>query len=262
MRTILYVDGFNLYYGCLKGTPHKWLDLGRLAVELFPAPNTITAIKYFTARVSGATDPDAPRRQATYLKALRTIAPVEIYFGNFLPKPLWRPLLNLPVAGRNIMCAKPVAIEAGTHVVDGGRPQVIPVGSYPAPGANRAKGKRKAPKPQPHAQAMVVEVHSMEEKGSDVNLAVHLLNDAWLDKFDVAAVLSNDTDLITPVEMVTQERGKQVCLVSTHRHWPAPPTLAAVSTSVLHIRSNMLATSQFNSPLQTPDGPIEKPLTW
>ena len=32
MRTTnVYVDGFNLYYGCLKGTPHKWLDLDALA---------------------------------------------------------------------------------------------------------------------------------------------------------------------------------------------------------------------------------------
>ena len=26
-RTRVYIDGYNLYYGCLKGTPHKWLDL-------------------------------------------------------------------------------------------------------------------------------------------------------------------------------------------------------------------------------------------
>ena len=25
MKTIVYVDGFNLYYGAVKGTPHKWL---------------------------------------------------------------------------------------------------------------------------------------------------------------------------------------------------------------------------------------------
>ena len=24
IRTIAYVDGFNLYYGSLKNTPHKW----------------------------------------------------------------------------------------------------------------------------------------------------------------------------------------------------------------------------------------------
>lgn len=27
LRTRVYVDGFNLYYGCLKGTPWKWLNL-------------------------------------------------------------------------------------------------------------------------------------------------------------------------------------------------------------------------------------------
>ena len=26
MRAFVYVDGFNLYYGALKGTPWKWLD--------------------------------------------------------------------------------------------------------------------------------------------------------------------------------------------------------------------------------------------
>ena len=27
MRTRVYIDGYNLYYGCLKGTAFKWLDL-------------------------------------------------------------------------------------------------------------------------------------------------------------------------------------------------------------------------------------------
>ena len=27
MKTYMYVDAFNLYFGCVKGTPHKWLDL-------------------------------------------------------------------------------------------------------------------------------------------------------------------------------------------------------------------------------------------
>ena len=40
-----------------------------------------------------------------------------------------------------------------------------------------------------------VEVIKTEEKGSDVNLAVHLLNDAWLDRYECAVVVSNDSDL-------------------------------------------------------------------
>jgi len=27
LKTRIYIDGYNLYYGCLKGTPYKWLDL-------------------------------------------------------------------------------------------------------------------------------------------------------------------------------------------------------------------------------------------
>lgn len=37
MLTNVYVDGFNLYYGCLKGTPYKWLDLGALFQALLPS---------------------------------------------------------------------------------------------------------------------------------------------------------------------------------------------------------------------------------
>ena len=31
MQTRVYVDGFNLYYGALKGTKFKWLNLVELA---------------------------------------------------------------------------------------------------------------------------------------------------------------------------------------------------------------------------------------
>ena len=32
----LYVDGFNLYYRAVRGTPFKWLDLRKLGEALFP----------------------------------------------------------------------------------------------------------------------------------------------------------------------------------------------------------------------------------
>ena len=34
-----------------------------------------------------------------------------------------------------------------------------------------------------------------EEKGSDVNLAVHLLNDGWMNACDCAVVFTNDSDI-------------------------------------------------------------------
>ena len=45
----------------------------------------------------------------------------------------------------------------------------------------------------------------MEEKGSDVNLAAYLLNDAWMNLFEAAVVVSNDTD--GDVEGYRHERG-------------------------------------------------------
>jgi hypothetical protein len=37
MKTNVYVDGFNRFYGALKGTRHKWLDLATLSARLFPS---------------------------------------------------------------------------------------------------------------------------------------------------------------------------------------------------------------------------------
>jgi hypothetical protein len=48
-RTIVYVDGFNLYYRCLRGTPHKWLDLLALSRSILRPSNDIVRIRYFTA---------------------------------------------------------------------------------------------------------------------------------------------------------------------------------------------------------------------
>ena len=85
MRTTIYVDGFNFYYRALKGTPHKWLNLDTLFQLLLRPPHAITAINYFTARVSARpNDPGQPVRQDMYLRALRTVPTISIIFGTFL----------------------------------------------------------------------------------------------------------------------------------------------------------------------------------
>ena len=91
LRTAVYVDGFNLYYRALKGTQYKWLDLKALAEHCLEPKNEITLLKYFTARVSGQRDPDQPRRQQIYLKALQTIPGLSIHLGRFLAKTKTRP---------------------------------------------------------------------------------------------------------------------------------------------------------------------------
>ena len=51
MKAIVYIDGYNLYYGLLKGTPYKWLDLWALARALLKEDIELLAVKYFTAPV-------------------------------------------------------------------------------------------------------------------------------------------------------------------------------------------------------------------
>lgn len=94
MKTFVYVDAFNLYFGCVKDTPYKWLDMARLCALMLPK-HEIERIKYFTARISSrANDPEAPRRQETYLRALRTIPNLEIFYGHFLTHPVLMRLAN------------------------------------------------------------------------------------------------------------------------------------------------------------------------
>ena len=94
LKTIVYVDGFNFYYGALRNTPYKWLDLCALFKKVLPAGYTLEKVKYFTARLSALpNDPDAPKRQDVYLRALRAHCKggIEIYEGNFQLKTLWLP---------------------------------------------------------------------------------------------------------------------------------------------------------------------------
>ncbi len=91
MTTKVYVDGFKLYYGCLRGTNHKWLDLEALSRNLLPT-ETLATINYFTARVRGKNDLDAPVNQQTYPRALATTPVVRVHFRSFLTDKVWMPL--------------------------------------------------------------------------------------------------------------------------------------------------------------------------
>ena len=92
-RTAVYIDGFNLYYGALKGTPYKWLDLDRYFRLLRPNDD-LQCIRYFTAMVNGPTKPN----QETYLRALATTPMVTAILGKFKPRgtPQNRPVGDTP----------------------------------------------------------------------------------------------------------------------------------------------------------------------
>jgi len=92
MRTVVYVDGFNLYYRALRKSRHKWLNLQALCEAALPEKCAIAAIHYYTARVSGGRNPASPRDQNTYLKALATLPNLHVHFGNFQVTTTWMPL--------------------------------------------------------------------------------------------------------------------------------------------------------------------------
>lgn len=90
----IYVDGMNLYYGCLKGTGYKWLDLNALFETLLPNYD-INRIRYFTARISARPDnPGTAQRQDAYIRALRTLPNVSLHLGKFLVSTVRMPLAN------------------------------------------------------------------------------------------------------------------------------------------------------------------------
>lgn len=82
-RTNVYIDGFNLFYGALKGSRYKWLDLDVLCRHLLPK-DSVHRIRYFTAKVTGRPgDPQLPVRQQTYLRALGALPAVSVHLGVF-----------------------------------------------------------------------------------------------------------------------------------------------------------------------------------
>ena len=225
MRTNVYVDGFNLYYGCLKGTPHKWLNLETLFDQVLPK-NEVRNIHYFTARVEARpNDMDVAIRQATYLRALATLPRVHIHFGNFLSSAVRAPVLQCGADGKPIR-------ENGRLVV-----------------------KRK------ESGAVAMEwVHKTEEKGSDVNLAAYLLRDALQQTSPCAVVVSNDSDLLTPMRMAQADGGITVGLIP-----PRPQGSTELKRLVdfkRDIRPHHLASSQFADVLQDRAGTITKPRQW
>jgi len=76
-RTVVYVAGFNFYYGALKGTPWKWLDPLALFQRTLAPENEIVKIRYFTARVQDTpSDPEVSTRQDTYIRAVTEHCPL------------------------------------------------------------------------------------------------------------------------------------------------------------------------------------------
>lgn len=100
MRTIVYVDGFNLFYGLLRGTSWMWLDLEKLVKSLLTPRYDVVAIKYFTARVKSESNVYfTPHDQDCYLCALKANRLIQIIEGSYKRFRLKAPFVKEPCLG-------------------------------------------------------------------------------------------------------------------------------------------------------------------
>lgn len=227
MKTFVYVDGFNLYYA-IRRTPYKWLELAALCRRILPS-HDIARIKYFTARVHPRPqDPGQGIRQASYLRALQTIPNLEIHEGHFVSHRKWSTLA--PAEAEQTSLAR---------MANDGTWEFLPVPE----GANRAY------------------VWRTDEKGSDVNLASHLLRDGFRHEYELAVVISNDSDLAGPIRMVRQELDVPVGVLNPHTRYPSGE-LHEVAAFQLPIWPRSLKACQFPSHLQDAIGTFHKPPEW
>jgi hypothetical protein len=240
----VYIDGFNLYYGAraIMGGPGqpgwRWLDLRRFAGQLAARRvgwrgAMMTRVIFCTARIDGGTNPTGAHDQEIYLRTLRAAGAVDVVeMGHYVHRVAVGPLA---VPGRH---GRPVIVTATPPV------RVQAAGGQPVTDAR-----------------FMVSVARREEKGSDVNVASHLLLDLLHQRINAAIVISNDSDLAFPLARAREL--VPVCLVN-----PTPNYLAGALRDHPNrgvgghwwysLRPTDLTTAQL--PLMV--GGIEKPAGW
>jgi 6-hydroxy-3-succinoylpyridine 3-monooxygenase len=201
-RSIIYIDGFNLYYGALRGGFGKWLNLQTL-FGLIRQDDDIQHIRYFTAR-TGSTD------QQAYLSALETLPLVSIEYGLFKSK--------------TIKCRVNGCTFTGVR-----------------------------------------EFRANEEKGTDVNIALRMLDDAYQGICDRMVLVSGDSDLVPTIRLVKQRFPGIKITVYVPARDPvrgAARELRSAADKHLTLPLNLLARAQFPGSVSHPNGTILKPSSW
>jgi uncharacterized LabA/DUF88 family protein len=205
-RSIIYVDGFNLYYGAVRGGPHKWLDLQKYFTMLRP-DDQIQRIWYFTALIDGSHRQD----QEAYLQALDTLPLVEIVLGKYKYK--------------TVKCTLSACTFSGPR-------------EFPVP----------------------------EEKRSDVNIAIQMLDDAYSGRADRMIVVSGDSDLVPAIHLVKQRFPSiqtTVYVPSRNPKRGAAVEIRSAADKHKTLPLNLLARCQFPNPVRGgASGVIRKPARW
>jgi len=119
--------------------------------------------------------------------------------------------------------------------------------------------KARAPLATPIGNQRFVEIIKTEEKGSDVNLAVHLLNDAWMNRFDCGVVVSNDSDLSEAMRLVKEQNKKTIGLIMPGKGHPSKELMRHAHFTK-RVRKGLLAASQLPNPISGTT--LSKPASW
>lgn len=202
MRTRVYVDGFNFYYGCLKGTSLKWLDL----LSLFEKQ----VLPSITAEIGGI-----PLTSDLDHRAIK-----------FFTAPI---LEKAAKANDSLSCQE--KYHAALEKYDAGRIELIK-GYYSLTESSAKLINSVRPKTWPR-DCVDVPIWKLEEKQSDVNLALHALFDAMSGEIEHIVIVTNDTDIAPALQMIRSHSKAVVGLVipttdykrmpnadlTKHAHW-------------------------------------------
>lgn len=245
MRVGVYVDGYNLYYGgrkhCGRGTSGwRWLDVRALACSLLKeqAANwpgaQVDRIVYCTARISSAHNASGSQDQDVYLKALLAAGSVDhIEYGNYISKVIKRPLATEGNRGRPVLVHPDWPIK-------------VQVQGQPVNGA-----------------LFMASVATFEEKGSDVNVAAHLLVDVLSGAVDAVMLISNDSDLRLPVNHAWQK--VPVAVINPGNGYTAGALSTSAGTGVgtgHHWWRTLTAADYLGNQLSDPAGRYTRPPGW
>jgi len=86
VRTAIFIDGYNVFYGLLAGTPYKWLNLSLLLSHICRVQDPtaiIETINYYTSSVIphlATRGIESRHAQDTYIRALKTTG-INIFTG-------------------------------------------------------------------------------------------------------------------------------------------------------------------------------------
>lgn len=189
--------------------------------------NTVRKIYYFTAKVDARPhDLGQPGRQQAYLSALAALPRVEVQLGTFMTSVISQVVVDTDPA-------------TGRYLRQGGKP-VLKLDATGAP-----------------EKAWVLK---SEEKGSDVNLAAHLLRDAYRGACQCAVIISNDSDLLTPIRMAKADCRLKIGLVPPRSKGSVE--LKRLADFKIDPRTQVLEASQLPDPVETLAGLAHKPRSW